>query len=306
MQPSQTNAYGLNCARCGSPLEIPANPNIVHCDCPICGLDNVLPQHVIDARRPPPPQVVNVYQAGPPKAPTLRSRAAAQYLFELERVAHRISTIAQRDRLAAGIVSTLYLRATDKARPEWFDDIETKRAVEHASEILRSAQRAMDQDPSLRERGYALLNVYDQLLRWKDFVGNDPQARLAVLDRAVESARNDAARARSRFVVSVLMIPGVFALLVVGAIIEVITGISFQNAFAHLGTWMFLGGCVASLYYLDRKSSTKKRIPEREREAFAFRSELERYHGFLADPYGGAMLEQAKHQHPALREELKV
>ncbi len=41
----------LSCVRCGSALELPADPRLVHIDCPGCGTDNVLPQALIEARR---------------------------------------------------------------------------------------------------------------------------------------------------------------------------------------------------------------------------------------------------------------
>jgi hypothetical protein len=49
MQPP--NAYGINCARCGAALELPADLNAAYCNCPYCGLDNVLPEHVVQVRR---------------------------------------------------------------------------------------------------------------------------------------------------------------------------------------------------------------------------------------------------------------
>jgi hypothetical protein len=51
LQPGQPNVYGLQCTRCGSALELPADPNAVHCDCRYCGLDNVLPGYIILARQ---------------------------------------------------------------------------------------------------------------------------------------------------------------------------------------------------------------------------------------------------------------
>ena len=47
----QGQAYGLRCVRCGSPLEIPADPRFLHIDCPHCGQDNVLPAPMVEARR---------------------------------------------------------------------------------------------------------------------------------------------------------------------------------------------------------------------------------------------------------------
>jgi hypothetical protein len=47
----RSNVYGLGCIRCGCALELPYDPRLVHIDCPYCGQDNVLPQHLIEARQ---------------------------------------------------------------------------------------------------------------------------------------------------------------------------------------------------------------------------------------------------------------
>jgi hypothetical protein len=45
------NVYVLRCLRCGGALELPADPRLLHIDCPYCGQDNVLPRHLIEARQ---------------------------------------------------------------------------------------------------------------------------------------------------------------------------------------------------------------------------------------------------------------
>ncbi len=45
------NVYLLRCLRCGGALELPHDPRLLHIDCPYCGQDNVLPQHLIEARQ---------------------------------------------------------------------------------------------------------------------------------------------------------------------------------------------------------------------------------------------------------------
>ncbi|MBN2196894.1 MAG: hypothetical protein JW751_29085 [Polyangiaceae bacterium] len=48
---NQAHLKALTCVRCGTPLELPADPRAVHIDCPSCGQDNLMPQYLIDARR---------------------------------------------------------------------------------------------------------------------------------------------------------------------------------------------------------------------------------------------------------------
>jgi hypothetical protein len=51
MQSGPPNVHGLVCARCGSPLELPADLNVFHCTCPYCGLNNPFPEYIAEARR---------------------------------------------------------------------------------------------------------------------------------------------------------------------------------------------------------------------------------------------------------------
>ena len=51
MQPGPPGSYHLTCARCGAGLELPADLTAVQCNCPYCGLDNVLPEQLLKARR---------------------------------------------------------------------------------------------------------------------------------------------------------------------------------------------------------------------------------------------------------------
>ncbi len=50
-QGPQAGLYALRCIRCGSNLELPHDPRLFHIDCPYCNTDNVLPQHLIEARQ---------------------------------------------------------------------------------------------------------------------------------------------------------------------------------------------------------------------------------------------------------------
>jgi hypothetical protein len=76
MQPGPPNAQ-LTCSRCGATLEMPVDLRATHCDCPYCGLDNVLPPHVIDARRHQLLELERQQAAAQAQADQARKRAEA-------------------------------------------------------------------------------------------------------------------------------------------------------------------------------------------------------------------------------------
>lgn len=49
--PPGPHVYGLRCIRCGTSLDLPTDPRLVHIDCSYCGQDNVLPDQLIQARQ---------------------------------------------------------------------------------------------------------------------------------------------------------------------------------------------------------------------------------------------------------------
>lgn len=49
--PDPNKLYALRCMRCGNPLELPMDPRLLYIDCPSCGQDNVLPEHLVKARQ---------------------------------------------------------------------------------------------------------------------------------------------------------------------------------------------------------------------------------------------------------------
>jgi hypothetical protein len=181
---------------------------------------------------------------------------------------------------------------------ELFHDIESKRAWSHAIGTMQSMWRALEEDHTLRDRGRALVHAIDQLQGWRAFVTSDPRARLTEFEQAADRARADATRAKRNLIICVALIPGSFLFLVIGALFEVITG--YEASFvAVLATFMFLAGIFGTVALLAGRGSTKRKVEEREREALEFRTQLDRFNGFLADPYGGRLLEQAAEQHPA-------
>lgn len=314
MQSGHPNVYGLTCTRCGSPLELPPDPRVVHCDCPQCGQDNVLPQELIAARQPPQVQtrvvIAPVGSIGAVAAELKMQRLVehrratlANLLFVTERHVQHISTLAQQDRFAAGVLSAYRLRTLEQEgiRVEWFEDIESKRAFSRATDTLASLRRALDDDSSLRDRSRALMSALEQRQRWRTFFPNDPTPKLAELETAAERSRRDVGRSRLLLIGSILLFPGAVAVFFGGVVMQLITGIELGGPVAVIVTVMLLLGFFGTPILLLTRGSTKRTLERREGEARELRGHVDRYRAFNSDPQGGGLLTQIEQQHPALR-----